>query len=56
MRQGDKRLKVQCVFQGAAAMAIRELLRGGLDGTTIDLVVEGLALAELRRRIREAKP
>lgn len=51
-----KTLSVCVSFGGTAAQVIRKLHENGLDGATIELVVEGLALAELRRRMREDGP
>jgi hypothetical protein len=51
-----KTLSVCVSFGGTAAQVIRHLHENGLDGATIELVVEGLALAELRRRMREDGP
>ena len=48
-----KTLSVCVSFGGLAAQTIKNLLENGLDGPTLELVVEGLALAEVRRRIRE---
>lgn len=49
--RGVKPLKVRVKFVGDAATLMRRLLEQGLDGPTMQLVVEGLALAELRRRL-----
>jgi hypothetical protein len=49
-------LSVVVSFGGQAAKVIRNLHENGLDGATIELVVEGLALAEVRRRMREDGP
>jgi hypothetical protein len=51
-----KPLSVRVSFGGLAAQEIRRMLRSGLDGPTMPLVVEGLALSELRRRIRARGP
>jgi hypothetical protein len=46
-----KPLRVRVSFVGEAAMLIRSLHTRGMHGPTLELVVEGLALAELRRII-----
>lgn len=51
MSRTPVRIRVQ--FVGLAAEILRNLLANGLDGPSMQLVVEGLALAELRRRMRD---
>jgi hypothetical protein len=48
-------LTVQVSFSGAAATAIRMLFSRGLHGESIRRVVEGLALAELRREVARSE-
>jgi hypothetical protein len=48
-----KPLRVRVEFGGLAAEIMRDMLQKGLDGPTMTRLVQGLALAELRRRMRD---
>lgn len=47
-------LRVTVEFVGDAKTFIEDLLEQGLDGPTMQLVVDGLALAQVRKRMRQA--